>query len=214
MSVRAARRDRRPTRLERQAQTRAELLRSASSSICEHGLHGASIDRIAADAGYTKGAFYANFASKEDLFLTLLDDKFAAELQRLESAMSGLREPAEEARQAAEQFLVYVDHDPQWPRLYQEFATHAARDERFREQFAERQRALRARMTEVFARWAAAFEVEPPLPAADIAAMAFFMADGFLLDRIIDPELDDRLYATMTDVFLRGLAAMAHVDSA
>jgi AcrR family transcriptional regulator len=197
-----------PTRGERQAATRAALLRSASRSICEHGMHGASIDRIAAEAGYTKGAFYANFASKEELFLVILDEKFAAELERLEAAMAGSGEPAEEARRAAEEFLVYVDRDPEWPRLYQEFATHAARNDAFRAELAARQRALRARMAEVFARWTSALDVEPALPHADVAAMTFIMADGFLLDRIIDPELDNNLYATMCEVFLRGLAAM------
>jgi AcrR family transcriptional regulator len=199
----------RPTRVERQATTRAALLRSASRSICEHGMHGASIDRIAAEAGYTKGAFYANFASKEELFLVILDEKFAAELERLEAAMDGSGKPADEARQAAEEFLTYVDRDPEWPRLYQEFATHAARNDAFRAELAARQRALRSRMADVFARWTSALDVEPALPHADVAAMTFVMADGFLLDRIIDPELDNNLYATMCEVFLRGLMAMA-----
>jgi AcrR family transcriptional regulator len=198
----------RPTRSERQAATRAALLRAASRSICEHGMDGASIDRIAAEAGYTKGAFYANFTSKEELFLVILDEKFAAELERLQEAMAGSGEPTEEARQAAEGFLIYVDRDPEWPRLYQEFAAHAARNDAFRAEFAARQRALRARMADVFARWASAFGVKPSLPHADVAAMTFFMADGFLLDRIIDPELDDGLYTTMCEVFLRGLMAM------
>jgi AcrR family transcriptional regulator len=203
------RRAARPTRGERQAATRAALLRSASRSICEHGMDGASIDRIAAQAGYTKGAFYANFASKEDLFLVILDEKFAAELERLEAAMDGSGEPADAARQAAEEFLSYVDRDPEWPRLYQEFAAHAARNDAFRAEFAARQRALRDRMADVFARWASAFDVEPALSHADVAAMTLFMADGFLLDRIIDPELDNGLYTTMCEVFLRGLVAMA-----
>jgi AcrR family transcriptional regulator len=172
-------------------------------------MEGASIDLIAAEAGYTKGAFYANFASKEELFLVILEQKFSAELERLEETMDGSGEPAEEARHAAEQFLVYVDRDPEWPRLYQEFAAHAARNDEFRAEFAARQRALRARMADVFARWTSALDIEPALPHADVAAMTFFMADGFLLDRIIDPELDDGLYATMCEVFLRGLAAMA-----
>ena len=209
MSPTAARRGARLTRGERQAATRAALLRSASRSICEHGMHGASIDRIAEEAGYTKGAFYAHFASKEELFLVMLDEKFAAELERLETAMAGAEEPAEEARKAAEEFLTYVNRDPEWPRLYQEFAAHAARDNEFRAEFAARQRALRARMADVFARWTSALDVEPALPHADVAAMTFIMADGFLLDRIIDPELDDGLYATMCEVFLRGLVAMA-----
>jgi AcrR family transcriptional regulator len=202
-----------PTRAARAATTRAALLRSASRSICERGMHGASIDLIAERAGYTKGAFYAHFASKEALFLAMLEDKFAADLERMSAAMAGSGEPTEEARQAAVDFLRYVDRDPEWPRLYQEFAAHAARNEGFRVEFAERQRTLRAGMAELFARWAASFGVKPTVIPTDVAAMTFFMADGFLIDRIIDPELDDGLYARMVEVFLLGLMATAEARS-
>jgi AcrR family transcriptional regulator len=209
LSVSGVRRPAQPTREERQAATRAALLRAASRSICELGMDGASIDYIAAQAGFTKGAFYANFASKEELFLVMLEEKFTAELERLEAALASSGEPAEGARRASAEFLAYVDRDPEWPRLYQEFAAHAARNEDFRREFAERQRMLRARMAHVFERWASTFGIQPVLPHADVAAMTFFMADGFLLNRIIDPELDDRLYVTMCEVFLCGLGALA-----
>ena len=198
----------RPTRIERSVQTRAALLRSASRTICELGMQGASIDRIAAEAGYTKGAFYVHFASKEDLFLAMLDEHFAAELARLDAMLAGVGDPAQEARRAAEDFLQHVDADPQWRRLYQEFATHAARHDAFRAELAARQRALRERMASIFERWAADFGVTPPVPPADVAAMTFFMADGFLLDQIIDPELDPRLYGRMFEVFMHGLISM------
>jgi AcrR family transcriptional regulator len=197
------------TRAQRSDATRAALLRAATHAICELGMHGASIDLIAARAGYTKGAFYAHFASKEDMFLTLLDEHFAAETVRLDSVLTGAEEPVEEARRAAQGFLAHIDSDPEWRRLYQEFGVHAARDDAFRVEFAARQRRLRARMAAIFERWVAAFGVVPSVPAADVAAMTFFMADGFLLDRIIDPELDSGLYVTMFEVFLRGLLAMA-----
>ncbi len=197
------------TRAERGAATRAALLRSASHSICELGMQGASIDLIAERAGYTKGAFYVHFSSKEQLFLTVLEQKFAADLERLEATMAGAGEATDEARQAAVEFLHYLNRDPEWPRLYQEFAAYAARNEDFRAQFAGRQRELRAGMAEVFARWAASFGVQPPLDPGHLAAMTFFMADGFLIDRIIDPELEDSLYENMIEVFLRGLLAMA-----
>jgi AcrR family transcriptional regulator len=171
-------------------------------------MQGASIDLIAERAGYTKGAFYAHFASKEALFLAMLEEKLAGDLARLEAAMAGSGDPADEARRAAEEFLRYVDRDPEWPRLYQEFAAHAARNDEFRVEFAQRQRTLRDGMAELFARWTASFGVESAVSPADVAAMTFFMADGFLIDRIIDPELDDGLYARMIEVFLHGLMAM------
>jgi AcrR family transcriptional regulator len=201
-----------PTRAERGEETRAALLRSASRTICALGMHGASIDRITTEAGYTKGAFYAHFASKEDLFLTMLDEHFATELARLDAVLAGAEDPAEEARKAAEDFLEHIDADPEWRRLYQELATHAARHDAFRAEFAARQRALRERMAAVFARWASDLGVTPPVPPGEIAAMTFFMADGFLLDQIIDPELDRALYARMFEVFMHGLMAMTEQE--
>ncbi len=217
MSATAARAGRRGanglSRVQRGEETRAALLRAASRTICALGMHGASIDRIAAQAGYTKGAFYVHFASKEDLFLTMLDEHFATELARLDAVLSGTGDPAEEARSAAEDFLKHIDADPEWRRLYQEFAAHAARHEAFRAEFAARQRDLRERMAAVFTRWAADFGVTPPVPPHDVAAMTFFMADGFLLDQLIDPELDPALYGRMFEVFMHGLMAMAESEN-
>lgn len=179
-------------------------------------MHGASVDRIADDAGYTKGAFYAHFAGKEDMFLTLLDEHFAAEVARLETVLEGAGDPAQEARAAAEGFLARVDSEPEWRALYRELAAHAGRNEAFRERFAARERDLRERMAVVFERWASDLGATPTVPARDVAAMVTFMADGFLLARTIEPYLDSALYGRMFEVFMRGLISPSHrgADSA
>jgi len=196
------------TRLEKQQRTRGALLRSASKLFCRRGLEGTSIDEVAEDAGYTKGAFYANFKSKEELFLVLLDEKFSQELERIDSALAGTGDADEEARTAAAEYIHFASDD-EWPRLYFEFAAHAARNEEFRQELATRQRAMRERLVKVYERWSSDFPAEPPLPLADIAAMTFFMADGFLTDRLIDPDLSEELYTRMLEVFVKGLQAMA-----
>lgn len=196
------------SRLEKQQRTRGALLRSASKLFCRRGLEGTSIDDVAEDAGYTKGAFYANFKSKEELFLVMLDEKFARELERIDQALAGTGDADEEARTAATEYIHFAS-DEEWPRLYFEFAAHAARNEDFRQELATRQRAMRERLVKVYERWSKDFPAEPPLPLAEIAAMTFFMADGFLVDRLIDPELDDELYTKMLGVFFKGLQAMA-----
>jgi AcrR family transcriptional regulator len=208
-TIRSRRRSAGPSRIERSDATRTALVRSASRLICELGMHGASIDRIAADAGYTKGAFYVHFASKEDMFLTLLDEHFAAEVARLDRVLEGVGEPAQEARAAAEGFLARVDSEPEWRGLYRELAGHAARNEPFRLQFAARERDLRERMAAVFERWASDLGATPALPALDVAAMVTFMADGFLLNRTIEPALDPELYGRMFEVFLHGLMSVS-----
>ena len=196
------------TRAERQALTRAALLRSASRLICEHGLEGASIDSIAADAGFTKGAFYASFASKEDMFLAVLDEKFSEELARLEATLTSPGDAVDVARRAADDLISYVDRGPEWQRVYQEFIVHAARNEPFRRELVAHLRAVRARIAELFCDWTDALGIEPVLPHEDVATMIFVMADGFILDRLVDHELDNSLYTTMSEVFLRGLMAM------
>ena len=61
------------TRPERKAATRRELLDAARTVFLRRGFHGASLDEIAEEAGYTKGAVYSNFEDKDALFLAVLD---------------------------------------------------------------------------------------------------------------------------------------------
>lgn len=197
------------TRRQKQAETRSSLLRSAAKLFCRHGLEGASVEEVAQDAGYTKGAFYSNFKSKEELFLVMLDEKFAAEIERVDRLLAGTGEPGQEARDAAQDFARFVHSDPEWTRLYFEFVAYAARNDEFRQELATRHRALRARLTDVYRRWSADFPTDPPVPIEDIATMTDFMADGFILDKLVDPELDDDLYPTLQAIFFLGLQAMA-----
>jgi AcrR family transcriptional regulator len=196
------------SRLEKQKRTRGALLRAASKLFCRRGLEGTSIDDVAEAAGYTKGAFYANFKSKEELFLVMLDEKFSQELERLDRTLAGTAEPDQEARAAAADFIHFASDD-EWPRLYFAFAAHAVRNEDFRQELATRQRAMRDRVVKVYARWIDDYAAEPPLPLEEIAAMTYFMADGFLLDRLIEPDLPEDLYPAMLTVFFKGLQAMA-----
>jgi AcrR family transcriptional regulator len=197
------------TRKQKQEKTRSCLMDAAAKVFARRGLEDASIDEVADEAGYTKGAFYSNFKSKEELFLAMLDEKFSAEIERLDEALGGGDDPREEARQAAAGFASFVFADPEWPRLYFQFAAHAARDEEFREELATRCRAMREKMVEIFRRWSRDFPAEPPLPLADLATMTDFMASGFILERMIDPEIPEELYATMMATFFLGVQALA-----
>jgi AcrR family transcriptional regulator len=197
------------TRKEKQAKTRSALLSSAAKLICRKGISDASVEDVATDAGYTKGAFYANFKSKEELFLVMLDERYAAELERLETGLPGEGVPAEEVRRSAEDFIRFVWSDPQWPRLYFEFVTYAARNPEFREELATRDRAMREGIAEIIRRWAADFPAQPPFPYEDLAMMLFCMADGFLMAQLKEPDLSEELYGTMMATFFRGVGAAA-----
>jgi AcrR family transcriptional regulator len=68
-------RPQRLTRKEKQAETRRRLLDAGERVFIRLGLQGSSVEEIAAEAGYTRGAFYSNFKSKDELFVELLQDR-------------------------------------------------------------------------------------------------------------------------------------------
>ena len=70
------------TRAERREQTRDDLIAAADRLFVEGGFHATSLDQIAAAAGYTKGAVYSNFASKEDLFFAVYERRADARRRR------------------------------------------------------------------------------------------------------------------------------------
>jgi AcrR family transcriptional regulator len=198
----------RRTRRERQAETRARLLEAAGSVFARRGLEGASLDEIAAEAGFTKGALYANFASKEDLFLAMLDERFSTRLDEIERAMSLGEDPDDTARRAAADFTSYLAADPEWQRLFFEFAAHAARHEDFRRELVARYRALRERIGTVLASHAETLGIQPPVPPEALATMCFAMANGWALERLLEPEAaPDELYAGMLALFFTGVRA-------
>jgi AcrR family transcriptional regulator len=199
------------TRKERQAHTRERLMRSAASVAARRGLERASLDEVAEHAGFTKGAVYANFESKEDLFLAMVDAHFRARLDELDRILSTEDDPDRQAREAAEGFVRAHSAEPEWQRLFFEFAIYAARNDQFRAKLVERYRALRERIAELLARRAKRLGIEPVIPPSDVAAMTFAMANGMALERMLEPEaVPDELFPEMMAVFFAGLRARAN----
>ena len=198
------------SRKERQAHTRRRLMRSAASVAAKRGLERASLDAVAEHAGFTKGAVYANFESKEDLFLAMLDARFAEHLEELDRILSSEDDPDVQARAAAAGFIAAMESEPEWERLFFEFAVYAARHEGFRVRLVAQARAMRARLAELLAARAARLGIEPVLPPEQVATMTFAMANGIALERMLDPEaVPDGLYPEMMAVFFTGLRARA-----
>ena len=71
------------TRADRQAQTRDELIAAADRLFTRTGFHATSVDAVADEAGYTKGAVYSNFESKEDLFFAVYERRVNAAVEEM-----------------------------------------------------------------------------------------------------------------------------------
>src|SRR5579862_6152798 len=90
----------------RRQQTRAYLLEAAEQVFSERGFHGATLDEVAAVAGFTKGAVYSNFKSKDDLFLALLESRYEREMEALQEILDAT-EGASEEEQASD-FVAFL----------------------------------------------------------------------------------------------------------
>ena len=203
------------TRKESQARTRSKLLEAAGKVFACRGMERATVDEVAGEAGYTKGAFYANFKSKEELFLAMLDERFGKRLEEIDRVLSSGASVEDQARQAGRDFSEFLATDPEWSRLFFEFAVQAMRDEEFRQELVTRHRTIRSRIAEGFQAHADTLGGKPPIPAEHVAMMTYAMADGFALARILEPEdIPDDMFGTMLAVFFTGLAVMTREAAA
>jgi AcrR family transcriptional regulator len=197
------------TRKEKQAHTRECLMRSAATVFARRGLQQASIDEVAEDAGFTKGAFYANFKNKEELFLAMLDERFAKRLEDIEGVLAGEGSTAEKTRRYGDTFAQTLRADREWERLFFEFSAYAARDEDFREELVTRYRAMRERIAAALKAEAEQYGKEATIPFEQVALMTTAMSHGFALEKVLEGDaVPDELYGTMLMVFFAGLEAL------
>jgi AcrR family transcriptional regulator len=123
----------------RRQQTRDYLLQAAAQVFAERGFHGASLDEVAAVAGFTKGAVYSNFKNKEDLFVALIGSQFEQEMDALRATLDASDIPSE-ARLSDFVALIrdqFLRTDNNWSALYQEFRLYAMRNPTAREKLAQ-----------------------------------------------------------------------------
>ena len=128
----------RMTRAERSEQTRAQLVEAARKVFLRRGFHGASLDEISAEAGYTTGAVYSRFGGKDELFLAVMDEHLERRT-RLYAEAALAADDFESAHRAVMRAAVAAGREePGWTPLLMEFWTHAARRDELRAAVAER----------------------------------------------------------------------------
>src|SRR4051812_45520671 len=124
---------------ERKEATRAELVEAAARAFARRGFHGASIEQIAREAGYSTGAIYWHFEGKDDLFLAVYEAYTATRVREWgevnERAAGAL--PAR-ARAYADQWMARLRDEPEFLVLSLEFLVHAWRNPPLKEAFGHR----------------------------------------------------------------------------
>jgi AcrR family transcriptional regulator len=191
---------------EQRARTRADLLDAAARVFAAQGFHAASVDQVAEAAGYTKGAVYSNFSSKEELFLELLERHLDQAINVIEQLVFEV-EPAQRAGLFAEHHDRITVLDREWFLLEAEFLLYAARNEQVRERVATRQRRTHERITSLARRHLDDLGIpEEILPAADAARILMATADGLTQAALADEEVavdGGRLLALTVEAIVR-----------
>ncbi|MGW6395704.1 TetR/AcrR family transcriptional regulator [Streptomyces sp. NPDC055103] len=112
----------------RRPRTRAALLKAALEAFAEHGFHATTIEQICERAGYTRGAYYSNFASKEELFLALFDEHSDRTVRRLADAIDALTAEEYTLTRLAELAARIEPDERDWYLVTTEFTLQAIRD--------------------------------------------------------------------------------------
>src|SRR5215467_7268510 len=180
-----------------------KLFEAAAQVFEEQGIGGASIEIIAAAAGFTRGAFYSNFKSKDELIIAMLEDHVEQSISRIHDLLD--RHKSLDDFIDALKTMDRTRQDPlgRSPLLHMEMILFVARAEKRRPELAKRLRARRQMLTEIIAITSkhGGKNFENP---GWLAAIFLALEDGFRLHRLIDPE------TTPADSFLRALNELQH----
>ena len=196
---------RRLSRDERKAETRAALLDAAGRVFARRGFHAAGVDEVAAEAGFSTGALYSNFEGKEDLFLALLQREIERQADGVARAVGQRRTLDERARGGAEYWIEFLDREPELVLLFMEFWAYAVRNPEVRERFAARYAEVRASLARIIEAGARELGVELARPPEHLATAIDALADGFALQKLADPDsVPDELFADALAMLLEG----------
>jgi AcrR family transcriptional regulator len=129
------------TREENKEQTRQRLLEAATELFAVKGYEGSAVEELAEHAGYSRGAFYSNFANKEELMKAIINQGFDSDLEgirRLE-ALEGVDALAAGYKELSRAFY----EDPMNILWMLEFQLSAVRHPELREAYAAQHRKMR-----------------------------------------------------------------------
>lgn len=190
---------------------------AAYRQFCEHGLHGVSIEAIADDAGFTRGAFHSNFASREDLFLALAERENGRRLddvrERFADAITPLRratgKPGPDLiEEAIANLLPFRPQEQQWCLLNSEFRLLAMRVPEIAPRFLETMHAFERQLSELIDTALASVGLRFVIDSVHLTRMLLDQFESAMQEAILSGA-DDPEHA-VRDYMMRTLPPLVH----
>ena len=173
----------RPSRAEAKAQTRRSLLEAARDVFLSVGYQGATLDEIAATAGFTKGALYWHFPNKQAVFLALIADAIENNLYILDRLLDpDISKPAD-IKEHLGCWIDGIDGREVLPAFGVELEIEARRDPSFRALHQSLIGKHETALGEFLGRYFELVGETPPMPVAELASTLVTVFKGFALVR-------------------------------
>jgi len=191
--------------------TRARLLEAAGAVFAERGFQGATVETIAERAGYSRGAFYSNFDSKDDLFLAVLDAHIEAETSALQNALvAEATTPGALVEFLQSRAVRRSGEARHLTMLLAEFWLHVVRHPDLAPKLAARQLAGRSAIAKVIAARAEQLGIEMQVAPEALASIMMAVDDGLVLQEYLDPTaVPEDLRAVAAVLLFQGMASGA-----
>ena len=188
----------------RKENTRTRLVRSSLDVFVDKGIDGATVDDLARAAGFTRGAFYSNFSTKEEVFSALFASVTEEMLQIARTAVEDAL-PAEERAAADAEVMIAVfeairPFGRQWYLLYSDAVARSLRDEKMRTELAVQRGRLRDEIGKLLTVRMEAAGERPLLPAEDLAQLLV----GVFVDLMVREQMDGRDVTELASITILG----------
>ncbi len=126
----------------RRAETRQRLLDAAREVFAREGFGRSTVEQVCEAAGFTRGAFYSNFTSFDELFLEMWAQESASMLSRLQAMADDDAPTVKDLRSAVKRVLEALPVDTEWFQITAEFTAHAVRTPGLAQVMARREDAI------------------------------------------------------------------------
>ena len=176
------------TREESRAQTCECLLEAARELFTKVGLDAASLEEVAETAGYSRGAFYSNFASKDELIVAVLEREIQGANQSL-NAVFAWDLPPKERLAVIRSIYISMSGDPNGCVFWMGIRLYAVRNPDVRPKIAELFRSHYAEVAKHVGRMYEELGTEPPAPPEVLTISLIAQAQGLALSLMVDPDL-------------------------
>ena len=163
-------------------------MEAALGVFARSGYDRATVDEIVRQAGFSKGAFYVHFESKEDLFWAMLEERISRQQKAFRQAVEHTQPLAGNVRTILSGVFGLLREDPLWGSLFMEFGAHASRNEKVRQRLAAMYQRWRELIVEILSASRDAGRVRKDIDLPFVATLLIATVEGSVMQSHLAPE--------------------------